>query len=234
MSSQRRPDAASEWRWCWVRQERSRIEWKWKMGIERLTFHSAMRRLHSPMTSEGTSVLPGMGLVGRVEKRWTKFKGSCRSCSARVKVGYLESQPGSKKQQNNVSHAPARSARSTIHAHSPLFDKMVQPRNRLGVLEILRQTPFLPSDCSRKLLGETLVFSELDKQRLVEEVLDVLVVVKRGGGRRPFVGSFLVERLARVDTWYQSSPKAYSRRVRQWFPDLPLRIQRRRKSESEI
>ena len=45
------------------------------------------------------------------------------------------------------------------------------------------------------------MFSEFRKERLVEEVLDIFVVVEGSGGGRSLVGSFLVGRFTRVDTW---------------------------------
>lgn len=54
------------------------------------SFNSVINREHSEMISGATSVFPGIGLVGRVENKWTRLRGSCRSCSASVNVGYLK------------------------------------------------------------------------------------------------------------------------------------------------
>lgn len=114
------------------------------------------------MISDGTSVLPGIGLVGNVEKRWTKLRGSWRSCSARVNVGYLYSA----------------FRKSLAILDLPLFDKMIQSSNRLCIFQILGQAPFTSTQSSRKLLCERLVFSKLDEKRFVQEVLDIFVVVE--------------------------------------------------------
>ena len=85
-------------------------------------------------------------------------------------------------------------------SYVPLLDQVVQPRDRLSILQVLCQAPLSSSKRSRKLLRKSLVLPELDQQRLVQEVLDVLVVVERSRGRRSLVGLLLVERLTRVDT----------------------------------
>lgn len=90
--------------------------------------------------------------------------------------------------------------RLSASSRSPLLDEMVQPSDRLCIFQVLRQTPLLPSERTRELLRKRLVLTELDEQRLVQEVLDVLVVVKRGWGGRSLVGLLLVQRLTRVDT----------------------------------
>ena len=105
------------------------------------TFHSDMRRAQSLMTSDGMGALPGIGEVGRVEKRCTRLRGSCMSCNARVKVGYL------------YISMVLRSDRGDV----PLLDQMVQPHHRLGLFQVLGQTPFLPPDSSCELFGKRLV-----------------------------------------------------------------------------
>lgn len=65
-----------------------------------------------------------------------------------------------------------------LDKHSPLPNKMIQSRHWLSIFQVLRQSPLLSSDGPGKLLGKRLVLSELDEQRLVEKVLDVLVVVE--------------------------------------------------------
>lgn len=77
---------------------------------------------------------------------------------------------------------------------------MVETRDGLARLEVLGETPLATADGARKLLRERLVLAELDEQRLVEEVLDVLVVVERRGRRRALVRALLVQRLAGVDS----------------------------------
>ena len=77
---------------------------------------------------------------------------------------------------------------------------MVKSGNRLGLFQVLRQTPFLPAHRSSQLLRKCLVLSELDKQWLMQKVLDIFVVVKRRGGGRALVRSFLVEGFTRVDS----------------------------------
>lgn len=123
---------------------------------------------------------------------------------------------------------------------------MVKTRNGLAGLEVLGETPLSTTNGTSKLLGKGLVLAELYEEGLVEEVLDVLVVVERGGGRRALVGALLVERLTGVDTCVSDTDQTTT-----WAPgeehglasiaysppyvrDLPLRIHRRRKSESEI
>lgn len=65
-----------------------------------------------------------------------------------------------------------------LNEYSPLLDKMIQSRHWLSIFQVLRQPPFLSSDGPSKLFGKCLVLSELDKQRLVEKILDVLVIVE--------------------------------------------------------
>lgn len=88
----------------------------------------------------------------------------------------------------------------SVKCSSPLLDKVVKPQHRLGILQILCQTPFLPPDRPRQLLRKRLVLPELVEQRLVQQVLDVLGVVERGRGGRALIGLLLVKRVAGVDT----------------------------------
>lgn len=99
---------------------------------------------------------------------------------------------------------------NALDRSSPFLDKMIQPRDRLRVLQVLRQRPFSPSESSCELLRESLVFSELDEERLVQEVLDILVIVERGGGGGSLVRAFLVQRLPRVDACHIDQSKNWT------------------------
>lgn len=96
---------------------------------------------------------------------------------------------------------------------------MVQPRDGLRILEVLGEGPLSSAQRPRQLLRERLVLPELDEQRLVQEVLHVLMVVERGGRRGALVGAFLVQRFTRID--------AYSASV-------SIRLGRQWQSESEV
>jgi hypothetical protein len=109
-----------------------------------------------------------------------------------------------------------------------LLDNVVEARDGLGLLEVLSQPPLATADRARELLRERLVLAELDQERLVEQVLDVLMVVEGRGGRRALVRALLVQRVARVDACTLASGTSHST-----AHDIPLRIQRRRKSDSE-
>jgi len=99
------------------------------------------------MVSDSTVARPGTGLVGNFENRWTRLSGSCMSCRAREKVGYL---------YVSVRLTPG-------SPYVPLLDEMVQSSNRLSILQVLCQSPFSPSNSPGEFLGESLVFSEFSK-----------------------------------------------------------------------
>ena len=81
-----------------------------------------------------------------------------------------------------------------------LSNNVVETGDGLVLLEVLGESPLATADGAGKLLGESLVLTELDEERLVKKVLDVLVVVERSRGGRSLVGTLLVEGVARVDT----------------------------------
>ena len=89
---------------------------------------------------------------------------------------------------------------SQCESRVSFLDEVVQSSNRLSILKVLCQCPFATSECTGELLGECLVLAKLDEQRLVKQILDVLVVVERCWGGRTLVGLLLVQRLARVDS----------------------------------
>jgi hypothetical protein len=109
--------------------------------------------------------------------------------------------PASSHQTRIHPHSDSVASSSTASPHSPLLDEMVQPRDGLRILEVLGERPLSPAQRPRELLRKRLVLPELDEQRLVQEVLHVLVVVKRGGRGRALVGTFLVQRFAGVDAY---------------------------------
>lgn len=72
---------------------------------------------------------------------------------------------------------------------APLFEYVVELVNRTPLLEALGESPLASTDGSAELLSERLVLPELAEDGLVEEVLDVLRVIERGGSGRALVGS---------------------------------------------
>lgn len=73
--------------------------------------------------------------------------------------------------------------------NAPLLEDVVELVDRTPLLETFGESPLAPTDSSAELLCERLVLPELAEDGLVEEVLDVLCVVERGGSGRALVGS---------------------------------------------
>jgi hypothetical protein len=88
---------------------------------------------------------------------------------------------------------------------APLLDDVVNPVDGLGLLQVLGEAPLSPADGLGELLCESLVLAELAEDGLVEEVLDVLGVVKGSRRRGSLVGLLAVARFTRVDTWLERS-----------------------------
>jgi hypothetical protein len=103
---------------------------------------------------------------------------------------------------------------------------VVQGHARARLVDALGVADLIAAKRARNLLGEDLLVAELCEERLVEKILDVLGVVKGGGVTRALSDLGLVARLARVYAWRVSDGKSG------W--SIPLKMQRRRKSGSEI
>lgn len=132
----------------------------------------------------------GMEVVaGREAKRMTRERASSRSRRESVKVGYLK--------ETIVSE---RSPAPPPECNPPLLDDVVNAVHRLGLLQVLCEAEFSSTKCPRELLCERLVLSQLAEDGLVEEVLDVLLVVERGGRGGSLVRLLARARLSRVDT----------------------------------
>lgn len=85
-----------------------------------------------------------------------------------------------------------------------------------------------------ELLGKCLVFTEFDKKRLVQEILDILHIVESGRCCTSLVGLLFVFGLARIDT-LQNTKTSIGEvdRVNKFLTDL-LKVLVYLKSASEI
>lgn len=78
---------------------------------------------------------------------------------------------------------------------------MVQSHFWLRLLQARRISNLTTTQRTTNLLGQGFVVAELLEERLMQEVLYVLGVVKGGGGSGPLGDLLLVARFARVDTY---------------------------------
>jgi hypothetical protein len=128
-------------------------------------------------------------VAGREAKRTMRERASSRSRNESVKVGYLRQ--GEDQLPPSFLDPPKPDA--------PLLDDMINPVDRLGFVQVLRESPFASSNRPRQLLRKRLVLPQLAQHRLVEKVLYILGVIERGWSRGPLVGLFARTGLARID-----------------------------------